>query len=234
MDRNRLPGILAPIFIGAAIIASWRLEPARRPIELEAATEVRSVAELQSAFAAAAAPSSPGFELGPSDAPVTVLEFADFGCRYCGSFARETFPALLTEYVNAGKVRWKYVPFVMGMFPHGKEAAVAATCAARQGEENFWRMHDLLYAQQPEWQGADDAAALFRNYAGQIALDVTQFDRCWSGEDAAQVVARAGHAAEQLGVRATPTFFIDGRRIEGALPIPEFRTVLNEALSAAR
>ena len=234
MSRNRLPGILAPIFIGAAIIASWRLEPSHRPIELEAATEVRSVAQVQSAFAAAWAPGAPGFELGAADAPVSVLELADFGCRYCGNFALETFPALLAEYVNAGKVRWKYVPFVMGMFPNGKDAAVAAACAAEQGEENFWLMHDQLYTRQTEWQAAGDPAELLLAYARAMAVDTVQFQRCWSSGAAAQRVARAGRTAEQLGVRATPTFFVDGRRIEGALPVAEFRAVLNKALAAAR
>jgi protein-disulfide isomerase len=230
MDKNRIPGILAPLFISAAIIVSWRYEPPRGPIELAPGTEApRSPSEIQRAFDGALLPGAPGYERGAPDAKVTVLEFADFGCRYCGSFTRETMPRLLDEYVGAGKVRWKYVPLVMGMFRNGRAAATAAQCAAEQGNDAFWRMHDLLYVRQPEWQQSS-ADFDWTAYAAPAELNRAQFATCLSAGAAAQRVAAAVRLAEALGVRATPTFFIDGVRVEGALPIGEFRVVLDEAL----
>lgn len=235
MDKNRIPGILAPLLVGAAIVLSWRYEKPSGPVELPAATEApRALGQIQSAYESALAPGAPGYEYGLASAPVTVLELADFGCRYCGSFARETFPQLMNEFVKGGKVRWRYVPFVMGMFPNGKEATLAAECAAQQGESNFWRMHDALYARQSEWKDAADPATLFTTYAESGDLDAARFTTCWNSGEVKQRIAASNRLAEDLGVRATPTFFINGMRVEGALPVEEFRAILNEALLAGR
>jgi hypothetical protein len=75
-----------------------------------------------------------GHDRGTDAAPVRVVEFSDFGCPYCGEFAREVHPALHREYVETGRVRWTYVPVVMGVFRNGGAAALAAECAAEQGE----------------------------------------------------------------------------------------------------
>lgn len=230
MDRNRIPGILAPLFLSAAILASWRYHPAQGPIELAPGTEAPiSQSDVRRAFDSAFLPDAPGYERGAADAPVTVLEVADFGCRYCGSFARETLPGLLDEYVTTGKVRWKYVPLVMGMFRNGRAAALAAECAAEQGGEKFWRTHDLLYARQAEWQQRAEETT-WVGYAASAGLEPAQFKDCLNGGAAAQRVAASVRLAEALGVRATPTFFIDGVRLEGALSGDEFRVLLNEAL----
>ena len=94
---------------------------------------------------------------------VTVLEFADFGCRYCARFAAETYPALADEFVKTGQVRWRYVPFVLGMFPNGDEAARAGGLRRRRRARGaFGRMHDRLFADQDAWTGAGDPAGAFR------------------------------------------------------------------------
>src|SRR5690606_24185800 len=82
-----------------------------------------------------------GWVTGLDDAPVTVIEFSDFGCPFCAQFALDTYPTLHTEFVLAGQVRWIYVPFVIGRFPNGEGAALAGECAGEQGR--FWQMHDI-------------------------------------------------------------------------------------------
>src|SRR5690606_18699235 len=177
---------------------------------------------------AVVSPATAGHVVGRADAPVVVIEFADFGCPYCAKFARETYPVLHREYVEAGKVQWRTVPFVMGIFPNGADAARAAECATEQGEPAFWAMHDLLYARQGEWKRAGDPEALFGRYAADAGLDTKRFGSCY-GADRSRPRVMAGNAlAAESGVRATPTFFVNGIRVQGALPLEQFRMLLDE------
>lgn len=172
-----------------------------------------------------------GYSQGAADAPVTVYEFSDFGCPFCGTFARSTYPELHREFVATGKVRWTYVPFVMGMFPNGAEAARASECAAEQNR--FWEMHDLLFAKQQEWKASRAPARLFDGYAWEIKLDGSRFASCYREDRGGARTALNNRAADALGVRATPSFFINGRLVEGALPAEQFRQVLS-ALAGAK
>jgi protein-disulfide isomerase len=165
-----------------------------------------------------------GYSHGPDDAPITVYEFSDFGCPYCAKFALETYPELHREFVATGKVRWTYVPFVMGTFPNGDEAARAAECAGEQDE--FWAMHDHLFARQREWKGSRDAASLFARYADGLSLDLAGFTSCYRENRRGRRLDLHNYVADALRVRATPSFFINGRLVEGALPIEAFREIL--------
>lgn len=231
MNVNDVPRIAAPLMLAAAILLSARHQAAPQPVELQPGqAPVPSPAETLGAFQEALAPGAPGYDRGSTRAAVTVIEFADFGCRYCARFAAETYPALAGEFVKTGKVRWRYVPFVLGMFPNGDEAARAGTCAAEQGPAAFGRMHDRLFADQNAWTGASDAAGAFASLARAAGLDAERFASCYASEAAAARVNAADGLAERMAVRSTPTFFVNGTRVEGALPVEQFRTVLLDAL----
>jgi protein-disulfide isomerase len=173
-----------------------------------------------------------GYDKGSPTAPVVVVNFSDFGCPFCGSFARQTEPEIEQDYVQTGKVFFKYVPFVMGMFPNGDEAAHAGECAAEQG--GFWPMHDALYASQAEWKKARNPSPAFERYAKGIGLDVSRFAGCYAIPDVDPGTMRANIAAGKLGVRVTPSFVVNGHAVEGALPLPQFRQLLDAALREAR
>jgi protein-disulfide isomerase len=231
MKANEVPRIAAPLLLAAAILLSGRPQAAPPPVELQPGeAPVPSLAETLGAFEQALAPGAPGYDRGSTQAAVTVIEFADFGCRYCARFAAETYPALAGEFVRTGKVRWRYVPFVLGMFTNGDEAARAGTCAAEQGPAAFGRMHDRLFADQGAWTSAGDAGDAFAALARAEGLDVARFASCYAGEAAAARVREANALAERMAVRSTPTFFVNGNRVEGALPAEQFRTVLLDAL----
>ena len=166
-----------------------------------------------------------GYSRGSEDAPVQVYEFSDFGCPFCGTFARGTYPALHEEFVATGRVRWTYVPFVMGMFPNGGESARAAECAAEQ--DGFWRMHDLLFEKQNEWKASRDPDGLLNGYAAELGLDEADFASCYREDRGGRRTAINNRAADALRVRATPSFFINGRLVEGALPAEQFRQILS-------
>jgi protein-disulfide isomerase len=168
-----------------------------------------------------------GYELGSVMAPVTVIEFSDFGCPYCALFARETLPELKREFVETGQVRWQYVPFVLGIFQNGEEAARTSECAGEQ--DRFWPMHDHLYERQREWRGSGSPEALFLGYAAALDLDEDAFARCFRENLPRQRIERSNQLAAAVGVRATPTFVVNGRPIEGALPLDQFRLLLQWA-----
>lgn len=165
-----------------------------------------------------------GHDVGSRTAPVVLVNFSDFGCPYCATFSRETYPTLAREFVATGEVFYKYVPIGLGMFFNGKQAARAAECAAQQGR--FWPMHEQLYARQREWKRMLRALPLFRDEARRLGLDTTAFTRCYDTRATDSRTERAGIIAKRLGLRATPTFFVNGRVTEGALTIGQFRTLL--------
>jgi protein-disulfide isomerase len=159
-----------------------------------------------------------------------MVDFSDFGCPYCASFSRETYPALAHEFIATGQVFYKYVPIGLGMFFNGKQAARASECAAEQG--TFWPMHERLYARQDEWTHMLRALPLFRDEARGLGLDATAFARCYDTRATDGRTERAGIIAKRLGLRATPTFYVNGRAVEGALPLAQFRTLLRATVGA--
>ncbi len=231
MNTREISRIAVPLVIGAAILVSFRFQKPRPPEQLQGgAPPAPPAAQVQAAYRGALAPGAPGHDLGVRSAPVTVLEFADFGCPYCARFASAVYPQLAAEFVRTGIVRWRSVPFVLGIFQGGDGAARAAECAAEQGEARFAAMSDRLYAAQDAWTGASDQLPVFRSLAAAAGLDPARFAACYASQAPRDRVQAANDLADRMGVNATPTFFINGQRIEGALPLQEFQQVIMDAL----
>lgn len=172
-----------------------------------------------------------GYGIGPMDAPVQVIEFSDFGCGYCRLFQQETRPILDEEYVATGKVRWTYVPFVLGMFPNGDAAAVASECAGEQGR--FDPVRHRLYQDQQGWRNSQEPSAFFTKIADEEGLDSKRFAECLQGDSAPAKVQANTRVGQAGGVRGTPAFFINGFPVSGALPLDSFRDLLDLELSSA-
>jgi len=167
-----------------------------------------------------------GFDFGDPAARVAVVEFSDFGCGYCRRFHETTFPVLDQEFVSTGKVRWKYVPFSIGMFPNGAEAALAGECAGAQ--DRFLEMKGLLYERQSDWRGSRSPFDLFSQYAQELRLDGNRFQSCLLDPVVQERILANGRMASRLGVRGTPTFFVQGQPVQGAIPLELFREILTE------
>ena len=161
-----------------------------------------------------------GHDRGKASARVVVIDLSDFACPYCGEFARDVYPAIDRDYVQTGKVLFKYIPFLAG-FRHGTEATRAAECAGEQGQ--FWVMMDRLYVTQAEWKSGDVADAQMAALAGTVPLDTARFVSCYASRRTDARTARATALANEIGVRVTPSFLIDGHPVQGALPLAEFR-----------
>jgi len=157
---------------------------------------------------------------GPSDAPVTLVEYADFECPFCGQ-AEPIVRELLADFGDIRYV-WRHLPLI-DVHPHAQLAAEAAEAAARQGA--FWAMHDLLL----DHQGALLTPDLV-TYAEQLGLDVEGFNSDLRRHAGAARVAQDVEGADLSGVSGTPTFFLNGRRHHGAYDIES----LSNAVRLAR
>lgn len=173
-----------------------------------------------------------GIDRGDPQAGILVVEFADFGCSACAQFARESFHAIDQEFIETGRVRWRFVPFVLGPFRHANQAAAAAVCSAEQ--DAFWRMHDRLFEEQRRWSGAGDPQPVLSALAEELGLNSARFNQCLRSDQTADRVRGFNRQAARLVVRATPTFFINEQRVRGALPLEMFRALLTDATDPAK
>ena len=157
---------------------------------------------------------------GPDQAPVTLVEYGDFECPYCGR-AEPVIRELLADYGDLRYV-WRHLPLT-DVHPHALLAAEGAEAAARQGK--FWQMHDQLL----DHQGALTAKDLIR-YAAELGLDIEQFTRDLRNHAGEAKIAADVDSADLSGVSGTPTFFVNDRRHRGAYDI----STLSDAVRAAR
>ena len=169
-----------------------------------------------------------GHDRGNRSAPVVLVDLSDFACPYCGEFSREVYPALDREYVQTGKVLFKYIPFVAGSFPHAAQATRAAECVAEQGK--FWVMVDRLYATQSEWKRGNAVDAQMAALAGTTGADSARYATCYADRHTDRRTALATDLANEIGVRVTPSFLVNGKPVQGALPLAEFRKQIETAL----
>ncbi len=160
---------------------------------------------------------------GPADAPVVIVEFSDFECPYCQQ-ATATMDALLARYPD--EIRFVYKDFPLPNHPHAFKAAEAGHCAHEQGE--FWPFHDKLFAAQD----ALDIDSL-KAYADDLGLDADAFAACLDEARHAESVNADMAAGRRLGASSTPTLFVNGRPVFGALPLDYFDEMVREELAAA-
>ncbi|HBL16520.1 MAG: hypothetical protein A2X36_01885 [Elusimicrobia bacterium GWA2_69_24] len=164
------------------------------------------------------APEAPAYrQSGPAEAPIVIAEFSDFMCPACAA-AME--PMQNIQRMFPGKVRklFKHVPWDSHRW--ARPAAVAAECAGRQGK--FWEFHDALFARRVEWtlfEKAEQARGFFISLAKEVRLDAELLGRCLEGPEAADAVDKDRREADDRFIRATPTFFINGRRYVGAVQL---------------
>jgi protein-disulfide isomerase len=159
---------------------------------------------------------------GPEKAPVTIVEFSDFQCPYCG---RE-YPVverLMKEY--DGKVRLVFRHFPLDFHPYAQKAAEAGACAADQGTDKFWKLHDKMFGNQQKLAVAD-----LKGYAKEIGMDSARFDKCLDGGEKRAVVESDEKAGQEAGVSGTPAFFVNGIFINGAVPYEQFKETLDREL----
>jgi protein-disulfide isomerase len=159
---------------------------------------------------------------GPDNAPITIIEFSDFQCPYCLQWENEIWPQLKEQYPD--QIRLVYRDFPLTGHPEALPAALAADCANAQGK--FWEYHDLLFD-----GGLTLGREAFDTYAQQIGLNMSDFDKCLDDQTFSAEVQGDVTYATQLGVQATPTFFLNGIALVGAMPFENFKQVIDLELA---
>jgi protein-disulfide isomerase len=211
-----------------------------RPMEhFEIAVSLAEEGRLAEAFTPAPQPEQPtgpvevplgsAYSIGDSDAPVTIVEYTDYQCPYCGRHFEQTFGSLVNDYVESGAVRYVFKDFTPTFqnpdyHPQAILAAMAARCAGDQGD--YLAMHDALFARQAEWSNQANAAELFAGYATELGMDGEVLATCIADSRHEAAVLADFEEGLALGVSGTPTFFINGYRIVGAQALGVFEEAI--------
>ena len=147
-----------------------------------------------------------GVSWGDPDAPVTIMEFGDYQCPACRSFALEVKPQLDLAYIATGQAKLVFHDFPLDQHPHAFLAARAARCAGDQ--DRYHDYHDSVFRTQGTWFAMRSATGHFRELASDLGLDESAFEACLESDRHADVVTANRQLGERLGVSGTPTIFV--------------------------
>jgi protein-disulfide isomerase len=175
-----------------------------------------------------------GHVMGSDSALVEVVEFGDFECPGCGSFATLTEPDIKARLVNTGMIRFRYMDFPLSMHPNAWPAHLASWCAGEQ--QKFWEMHDIIFMNQDRWntQATSRPDRVLSGLARQIGVNIEQFDECMRTRKYQPQIRANVDEGIKRGVGGTPTFFIGTQRIQEPLSYDEFKKYVDDALARAR
>jgi protein-disulfide isomerase len=174
-----------------------------------------------------------GRSKGAPSAPVTVYEMADFQCPACRMFAVTVLPALDSEFVQTGKVRWVFINLPLtSIHPNAMAAAEVAMCATRQGR--FWPLHDALYQHQDDWASLAQPRDSLLALAQRAGVNRRKLLGCLAGGSARKEVELDAQRAARSGAHATPSFYIEGGLLEGAPYTPDPMRHLLDSIYAVR
>jgi len=165
--------------------------------------------------------------MGSPDAPITIVEYSDFQCPFCLRHFEQTLPQL-QQYIDAGQIRYVFKDFpIHSIHPQAQKAHESARCARElDGDDAFWTMHDLLFANQEQWANNSDHVEVYKSLAGEMGLDQEAFDECLASGRYADAVNVQVAEGIDLAVQGTPTFFINGQRLVGAQPFAVFQQLI--------
>jgi protein-disulfide isomerase len=165
--------------------------------------------------------------VGKKDAKVVVVEFADFQCPACGAFYPD-MKKILSEY--DGKIYYIYRHFPLPMHKNAMKAAEAAQAAGT--DNKFWQMHDQLFESQTEWSEVEDPTTLFAGYAKSVGIDSEKFKKALAEGAHLPVVQKDIQDGIKAGVNSTPTIFVNGKKVEGAVTIQDVGVKVRAAIDS--
>ncbi len=167
-------------------------------------------------------------KLGDSNAPVTIVEFADFECPFCKRYFDNAYPQIKENYVDTGKVRYVYKDFPLTrIHPMAKKAAIAAQCVYQiDGNDAFWEYHDMIFNNQNQLSDSS-----LKQWASDVGLNTNEFNSCFDNRDTKSEVEEDLSQGQSAGASGTPTFFINGKKIVGAQPYSKFKQAIESELN---
>ncbi|MBP9697763.1 MAG: DsbA family protein [Candidatus Moranbacteria bacterium] len=167
---------------------------------------------------------------GGVNAPVTLVEYTDFQCPACGAYY-PLIKQLTEELGDKVKVVIRHYPLIQ-IHKNALPSARAAEAAGRQGK--FWEMYDLLFTNQNEWSLAEDPTkSIFPSYATRIGIDVEQFRKDIADSSIDDKITHDRGTGDSLEITGTPTFFLNGKKLENPRSIEEFKSLVEKAKSTA-
>jgi protein-disulfide isomerase len=166
---------------------------------------------------------------GNADAAVTIVEYSDFQCPFCSRAYKTLEDQVLKDYGDKVRLVYKNFPLT-NMHPWAEDGAVAAACARQQSPQGFWKLYDFLFQNQQDIT-ADNLKEKAQAAVHDAGLDADKFNTCFDNKAALDAVKADEQEATALGVRSTPTFFINGRKVEGAVPYESFKEAIDQALN---
>jgi protein-disulfide isomerase len=174
----------------------------------------------------------PAYSHGPTNALVHLEEFGDFECPPCG-LLHPILKQMEAEFGDKLRVTFREFPLV-AIHQHAMAAASAAEAVGLQGK--FWEMHDLLYDRQNDWKTQFDVRPIFEGYAREIKIDVERYKRDLNSDLVQQRIFNDGRRGHSLGVKGTPTVFMNGREVpfESLMPAEKLRAVIQNEIQAAK
>jgi len=224
--KRILPFIIILLVLGVALVSAWALKRRSSNTVTPVANNLNSTTPTDpNANVITGVPGSePPHTLGPDTAPARLEEFGDFECPPCGMF----HPVLVQMHKEFGdklQITFREFPLVPA-HQHAVAAASAAEAAGLQGK--FWEMHDLLYENQKSWHEAFDVRPIFDGYAKQIGLDMNRYQKDLNSDPVAQRIFLDGKRAHSMGVKGTPTVFLNGKEVPfESLPSEKLRVLIN-------
>lgn len=175
---------------------------------------------------------------GEQEAPVTIVEFSDYKCPFCGNHVRETWPQIDNQYVKTGKIRYVFADLPLeSLHPQALKAAEASHCAGDQGK--FWEMHDQLFSNQRAL-GLQELSL----HAQAVGLNMPTFQQCLFTDKHTSRIRRSMAVAETMGISGTPTFLVAVKGpkssmevrvvkpLSGAQPFAAFKSVIDSLLAS--
>ncbi|HLB09944.1 MAG TPA: thioredoxin domain-containing protein [Gemmatimonadaceae bacterium] len=174
-----------------------------------------------------------GYLLGNPNAPVQILEFADFECPACGNFSVITEPDVRARIVNTGLASYRFFDFPLPMHKNTIAASNAAACAADQGK--FWEMHDALFRNQPEWNGeaTDNPKKVFVGYVKTLGINSDSWEKCFDAQTHQPRIMANQAEGVRRNVQSTPTFVIGTRVIPGGMSYDVIKAYVDSATKEA-
>ena len=234
--KRILPFVIILAVLGVALGSAWYMtRPAPGTATASQPSAPRPEANQQANPQARPAPikgvpgAEPAHTMGPASAAVQLEEFGDFQCPPCGLF-HPILEQMHEEFGDKMRITFREYPLV----PAHQHAVAAASSAEAAGLQNkFWEMHDLLYEHQADWKDKADVGPIFEGYAKQIGLDIERWKKDVASEQVAQRIFLDGKRGHSMGVKGTPTVFINGREVPfESLPAEKLRVVIQNELAA--
>ena len=219
-DRRPFYVLLGAIAVAAVVFIAWQMTQSRSSGVIAIDPNIPL-------------PEASGYLMGNVTAPVQILEFADFECPACGSFATLTEPDMRKRLIETGQASFRFLDFPLPIHANTWDASMAAACANEQGK--FWEMHDQIFANQDRWatQATNRPKAVFSRLARELLLDEKQWDDCYDSQKYKLNIAANMREGERRMVQSTPTFLIGDKLIPGALGFDQLKAYVDSAAAKA-